>query len=101
MYILLCSDDSYYVGSTIDLVRRLEQHSNGSGANHTKNRLPVKLVYAEYFSHIALAFKREKQIQKWRREKKECLIKNQHYQLPELALAYRDRGLREPQSPEH
>lgn len=99
MYILLCNDDSYYVGSTIDLVRRLEQHSNGEGANHTKKRLPVKLVYAEYFPHVALAFKREKQIQKWRREKKESLIRNKHYLLPELAVAYRDRGLREPQSP--
>jgi predicted GIY-YIG superfamily endonuclease len=36
MYILLCSDWSYYTGSTIDLKRRLEEHKNGEGANHTK-----------------------------------------------------------------
>jgi putative endonuclease len=47
MYILLCSDDSYYTGSTIDLERRLKQHQTGEGANHTKKNLPVKLVYYE------------------------------------------------------
>ncbi len=41
MYILLCADGSYYTGSTTDLERRLEQHQNGEGANHTKKRLPV------------------------------------------------------------
>jgi putative endonuclease len=42
MYILRCSDDSYYVGSTIDLDRRIAQHQNGEGANHTKKRLPIR-----------------------------------------------------------
>ena len=37
MYILLCANGSYYTGSTIDLERRLAQHQNGEGANHTKN----------------------------------------------------------------
>lgn len=45
MYILECSDKSFYVGSTIDLERRLAQHQNGEGANYTKNRLPVELIY--------------------------------------------------------
>ena len=39
VYILKCSDDSYYTGSTNNLERRLEQHNQGEGANHTKNRL--------------------------------------------------------------
>jgi putative endonuclease len=47
LYILECSDESYYTGSTIDLNKRLKQHESGQGANHTKNRLPVKLVYFE------------------------------------------------------
>ncbi|MCU7616855.1 GIY-YIG nuclease family protein [Chryseobacterium sp. PBS4-4] len=37
MYILLCSDGSYYTGSTNNLELRLTQHQNGEGANHTKN----------------------------------------------------------------
>ncbi|WP_366892654.1 GIY-YIG nuclease family protein [uncultured Aquimarina sp.] len=45
MYILECSDGSYYTGSTKDLDRRLKQHQNGEGANHTKKRLPVKRLY--------------------------------------------------------
>ena len=43
MYILECADGSFYTGSTKDLARRLWQHQNGQGANHTIKRLPVKL----------------------------------------------------------
>jgi len=58
-YILLCSDDSYYTGSTKNLALRLEQHNQGEGSNYTKRRLPVKLVYYETYEHVALAFNRE------------------------------------------
>ncbi len=85
MYILLCSDQSYYTGSTIDLDRRLTQHQNGEGANHTKKRLPVELVYYEEFERIDLAFYREKQVQGWSRKKKEALIENQPKNLRFLA----------------
>ncbi|MGE0084779.1 MAG: GIY-YIG nuclease family protein [Desulfococcaceae bacterium] len=81
MYILKCSDGSYYVGSTKDLERRLIQHQNGEGANHTKKRLPVKLVYYEEFDRIDEAFYREKQIQGWSRKKKEALINNKPEEL--------------------
>ncbi len=76
MYILQCADGSYYTGSTKNLERRLKQHQNGEGANHTKKHLPVKLVYFEEFQSIAEAFYREKQIQGWSRKKKEALIKS-------------------------
>ena len=89
-YILKCSDDSYYTGSTKDLQRRLKQHQNGEGANHTKNRLPIKLVYVEQFTRIDHAFYREKQIQGWSRKKKEALIEGRENELPELSIAYRD-----------
>lgn len=75
MYILICSDKSYYTGSTIDLEKRLKQHQSGEGANHTKKRLPVELIYFEEFDRIDTAFYREKQVQKWSRAKKEALIK--------------------------
>lgn len=90
MYILLCADGSYYTGSTIDLERRLEQHQNGEGANHTKKRLPVTLLYYEEYSRIDEAFYREKQVQGWSRKKKEALIEGKIELLPELAKAYRD-----------
>ena len=90
MYILECADGSYYVGSTKNLESRIKLHQNGNGANHTKKRLPVELVYYEKFELVSDAFYREKQVQGWRREKKEALIKNFNNKLPELSIAYRD-----------
>jgi len=81
-YILECSDGSYYTGSTKNLNKRLEEHQNGEGANYTKKRLPVKLVYYEEYDRIDVAFEREKQIQGWRRKKKKALI---DYKLGELS----------------
>ena len=76
MYILLCNDSSYYVGSTKDVGLRFWQHSNGQGegAEYTLERLPVYLVYVEVFSRIDFAFNREQQIKKWTRKKKQALI---------------------------
>lgn len=88
IYILECSDSTYYTGSTIDLELRLKQHQNGEGANHTKKRLPVKLVYFEEFQRIDFAFKREKQIQGWGRKKKQALINNNSEILPDLSKNY-------------
>ena len=88
MYILLCSDGSYYTGSTINLEKRLTEHQAGEGANHTKKRLPVKLIYYEEFHRIADAFYREKQIQGWNRKKKEALIENRPNDLPFLSKNY-------------
>jgi putative endonuclease len=92
MYILLCANGSYYTGSTIDLERRLAEHQNGEGANHTKKHLPVTLVYYEEYTRIDTAFYREKQVQGWSRKKKEALIEGNSNLLPELAKAYRDLG---------
>jgi putative endonuclease len=89
MYILECSDGSYYTGSTKDLKRRLDQHQAGEGANHTAKRLPVKLVYYEEYHRIDYAFDREKQVQGWSRTKKEALILGNLENLPDLAIPYR------------
>ena len=75
MYILLCKNDTLYTGSTIDLERRLEEHLSGLGANYAKKYPPIELLYTEEYSHVALAFKREKQIQGWSQSKKWALIK--------------------------
>jgi putative endonuclease len=91
MYILECSDGSYYTGSTNDLDLRISQHQLGKGANHTKKRLPVILVYYEIFQRVEEAFYREKQIQGWSRKKKEALINCSPELLSKLAIAYRDK----------
>lgn len=96
MYIVLCSNGSYYCGSTVDLERRINQHQKGEGANHTRKFSPVELVYYERFSMISTAFYREKQVQGWSRKKKEALINGDLSLLSKLAIAYRDLpGLQE------
>ena len=85
IYILRCSDNSYYTGSTNNLDFRLCQHQSGEGANYTKKRLPVELVYFEEYDRIDEAFFREKQIQGWSRAKKEALIEREYERLHELA----------------
>ena len=85
MYILECVDGSYYTGSTWDLERRLGEHQNGMGANHTAKRLPVRLVYCEEYERVEDAFRREKQVQGWTRAKKKALIEQNEGGLHELA----------------
>ena len=88
MYILECSDGSYYTGSTNNLELRMEQHQNGEGANHTKKRLPVKLLYTEEFTRVDEAFYREKQVQGWSRKKKEALMNGDFDKLSHLSKNY-------------
>jgi len=69
MYILRCNDGTYYTGSTKDLERRIQEHQEGNGANYTKKKFPVSLIYYEEYDRIDQAFYREKQIQGWGRKK--------------------------------
>ena len=85
MYILLCSDNSYYTGSTKDVGKRFSEHQMGLGSNHTRKRLPTTLVYFEEYDRIDDAFHREKQVQGWSRKKKELLISGELHLLPTLA----------------
>ena len=91
-YILLCNDGSYYTGSTNDLERRLKEHFTGEGSNHTKKHPPIRLLYYEEFDRIDDAFKREKQIQGWSRQKKEALINGKNDDLPLLSRNHSQYG---------
>lgn len=76
VYILECSDGSYYVGSTTNLERRLAEHQTGlPEKSYTSSRLPVKLVWSAEFPSDNDAFLRERQIKGWSRAKKEALIR--------------------------
>ena len=85
LYILRCSDGTFYTGSTKDLNRRLSEHNQGIGANYTKKRLPVKLVYYEEYQYVSQAFEREKHIQKWSHKKKLALINGELENLSALS----------------
>jgi len=65
---------------------------SGNGAKHTRKRLPVKLVYVEYYEHVYLAFRREKQIQNWSHKKKTALINMDCEKLHLLAELYTERS---------
>lgn len=74
VYIVECSDKTYYVGCTNDLIKRLKQHNQSKwGAHYTKIRRPVALKYLEQFGTLLEARRREAEIKSWRREKKEQL----------------------------
>ena len=92
MYILQCSDQSYYVGSTKDLERRLSQHQRGTGSRYTCGRLPIQLVYCEEYDRVTDAFYREKQVQGWTRRKREALINGSPELLPMFAKKIFDKS---------
>ncbi len=73
-YMLRCGDGSLYTGWTNDLEKRMKAHKSGKGAKYTRGRLPVELVYSEEFSTKEEAMKREAEIKKMKRERKEALI---------------------------
>ncbi len=92
VYILKCSDDSFYTGSTRNIEKRVWEHNQGLGANYTKDRLPVKVVFCEQFERIEDAFFREKQIQGWSRKKKIALIERRYFDLIELSKSNKDNS---------
>ncbi len=85
MYMLRCSDDSYYVGSTRNLEARMLQHAAGEGSTYTRRRMPVELVYVHECATVVEAYAAEKRVQGWSRAKREALISGQQHLLPALS----------------
>lgn len=86
VYILKCSDDSYYTGMTNDIERRLLEHENGfNHDSYTHSRRPVELVFYEEFDNPDLAIEYEKKIKGWSRKKKEALINENWDMLKKLS----------------
>jgi putative endonuclease len=88
MYMLRCADGTTYVGSTVDLERRIAQHQAGEGAEYTRRRRPVELIHVEEYARVDDAFRREKQVQNWSRAKRLALARGDH---ETLASASRKR----------
>jgi putative endonuclease len=74
VYIVKCSDNTFYTGITNNIKLRLDTHNEGNGAKYTKNRLPVFLVYLESVANRSNALKREMEIKKLNRSQKINLI---------------------------
>jgi putative endonuclease len=93
VYILKCSDGSYYTGIAKKPVEaRVWEHNHKVSEGYTSARLPVELVFAEGFERIVDAIARERQIKRWSRKKKEALIKRDYDALPDLASRPPRRG---------
>lgn len=75
IYILRCSDGTYYTGHTDDLERRVAEHQAGTFPGYTHDRRTVELVFSETFTDRIDALERERQVKDWSRKKKEALIR--------------------------
>ena len=91
VYMLRCSDGSYYVGSATgdDLAPRIDQHDAGAFLGYTFTRRPVILVWSEHFDRITDGIAIERQIKGWSRAKKEALVRGDW---KEIRLLSRRRG---------
>jgi predicted GIY-YIG superfamily endonuclease len=89
VYLLHCSDGSYYTGQTDNLEHRIASHQSGGVASYTQKRLPVELVFSETFESRIDALERERQIKGWSRAKKEALIAADWNRISALAKSNR------------
>lgn len=88
VYILRCSDGSYYTGTYLgaDIATRANEHNLGVYPNaYTATRRPVRLVWSEAFQRAEDAIKLERQIKGWSRKKKEAFISRDWEKLSELS----------------
>ena len=86
VYILLCSDKSYYVGITNDVPKRCAEHGEGMDPKcYTYQKRSLTLVFQQGFREVTDAIAFEKQIKGWSRKKKEALIQGKFDALPMLS----------------
>ena len=84
-YILRLESGRLYPGVTKDLQRRYAEHIAGTGCRTTKLDPPAALVYSEQFPTFAAARRREAQVKRWTRAKKEALVAGDKAKLKQLA----------------
>jgi putative endonuclease len=86
LYILRCSDGSFYIGTTRSVLEiRVAQHNDGTFGGYTSARLPVTLVFSQWFDRVIDAVENERKLKKWSRAKKEAFIRGDFTALKELS----------------
>ena len=88
VYILRCANQSYYVGHTSNPEARFLRHRNSEGAQHTATYPPESILYQEQFDSEAEAIRRENQLKRWTRAKKEALITGNTERLRSLSISH-------------
>ena len=86
VYIIHCSDQSFYTGITTDVARRFEQHAVLKGAKYFRGRRPLQVVYLETGHNRSSAAKRENEIKKISRKEKWRIIASDNNKIAEFAL---------------
>ena len=74
VYLLRCSDNSLYCGTTTDLERRVQEHNQGVGSRYTKSRLPVRMVWSSLELSKSVAFREEYRIKRMSKVLKERMV---------------------------
>ncbi|GAA3566204.1 GIY-YIG nuclease family protein [Snuella lapsa] len=93
VYILECSDASYYIGITSNLSKRLYEHNRGVDiSSYTYSRKPVQLKWYAEFTDVNLAIEKEKQLKGWSRRKKKALIDKDWEKLIQFSKNYTEFG---------
>jgi len=85
LYILRLKSGQLYIGSTTDLDRRVKEHYSDKASRTTKLDSPFKMVYSESLPTFSDARKREAQIKRWTRAKKEALVAGDMVKLRNLS----------------
>ena len=86
VYILKCSDNSYYTGFTNNIDRRFDEHNYGVNKEcYTYNKRPLELVVCTEFNDVNQAIAFEKQVKGWSRKKKEAIINDNWDDLKKLS----------------
>ena len=86
LYLIECSDKTFYLGVTNDLTRRFQEHQDGLNIScYTFNRRPLILKYYKEFYKMSEAIYYEKKLKKWSKVKKEAFFAKQWERLHELA----------------
>jgi putative endonuclease len=73
-YLARCRDGSLYAGACLDLAAREARHNSGRGARYTRSRRPVRMVYHERFASWSEALRREAEVKRWSKARKEALV---------------------------
>jgi predicted GIY-YIG superfamily endonuclease len=88
VYILRCTNGSYYVGHTSNPEARFLRHRNNEGAQYTATYPPEAILYKEQFDTEADAIRREQQLKRWTRAKKEALMAGNTKRLRSLSISH-------------
>jgi predicted GIY-YIG superfamily endonuclease len=92
VYILKCSDGSYYTGHTDNLEKRIAEHKSGLLGCYTATRLPVTLAFSQEFPSRIEALSSEQQIKGWSRKKKEAMMRSDWEEVSRLAKSKAEKA---------